>query len=109
MKEEPHLYGVVRRDMPPGYQSVQSSHALLQFAIEFPEKFQEWHQKSEYLCVLSVSDEQELTKVIDTAKVMGIRCCVFREPDCNNSITAIAIEPGGKSRELLQHLPLALK
>jgi hypothetical protein len=34
---------------------------------------------------------------------------VFREPDINNEITAIAVEPSEKSRKLCSNLPLALK
>lgn len=104
-----HLYGVVRSDMPIGYQSVQSSHALLKFAVDHPEKFREWYRRSEYLCVLQVKDEQELTKLLHSAKMQNIRCSAFREPDVNYSITAIAIESGRSSRELLKSLPLALK
>lgn len=109
MQEGDHLYGVVRADMPPGYQSVQSSHALLKFAIECPEKFQEWYTRSEYLCVLAVPDEEGLTRILQRAKMSGIRCCAFREPDVGYRITAIALEPGEKTRKLLKGLPLALK
>lgn len=34
---------------------------------------------------------------------------MFYEPDLDNAITAIAVEPSDKSRRLLANLPLALR
>jgi hypothetical protein len=39
----------------------------------------------------------------------GIRFSVFKEPDIDNQITAIALEPGSKSKKICSNLSLALK
>jgi hypothetical protein len=39
----------------------------------------------------------------------GIRFSTFREPDFDNELTAIALEPGDKSRRATSSFPLALK
>ena len=102
------LYIITRRDISPGYQAVQSCHAMRQFTHEFPVIDQEWFEKSNYLALLSVSDEETLNELYDRALSMGLRVAAFREPDVNDSITAIAIEPCPEAQELCKELPLAL-
>ena len=103
------LFLVTRRDISPGYQAVQSCHAIRQFTAEHPEIDVEWFQKSNYLALLSVENEIELMKLITKAHDGGLRWSAFREPDVGGAITAIAIEPHSKAIELCKHLPLALK
>ncbi len=103
------LYLVTRRDIAPGYQAVQSCHAIAQFANDHFGRYSEWTNKSNYLALLSVADEVELMRLITSAKDSGLRWSVFREPDAGGQITAIAIEPHSKTVELCKNLPLALK
>ena len=103
------LYLITRRDISPGYQAVQSCHAMRQFTEEHPEVDKEWFTRSNYLCLLSVGNEAELYSLICKAKDKDIRVSVFREPDIDNQITAIALEPGVRSKELTTNLKLALK
>lgn len=100
---------ITRQDISPGYQGVQSIHAAMQFAFEHPDINKEWYEKSNYLGFLSVPNETELCRLIEKADENNIRYSVFREPDINNQITAIAIEPGSKSKKLCSNLKLALK
>lgn len=99
---------VTRKDITPGYQIAQAIHASNQFSVEHTEIFKEWH-KDPYLAVLSTQDENSLINLIDKAKDKGIKVSVFREPDIDNSITAIALEPSDLTRRLTSSLPLALK
>lgn len=46
---------------------------------------------SNYLCCLEAS-EYKIHKIIDILKYLGIKYTVFKEPDINNELTAIAIE-----------------
>jgi hypothetical protein len=100
---------ITRRDLEPGYQAVQSIHAAIQFKFDHPQLSQEWFEQSNYLGLLSVADEQELNKLIEQATTHSIHFSIFREPDIENQITAIALEPGQKSKKLCSKLPLALR
>ena len=103
------LYLVTRRDIAPGYQAVQSCHAMRQFTAEHPERDCEWFTNSNYLALLSVTNEVELMKLISLASDHGLKWSAFREPDVGGEITAIAIEPHPKTAEICKALPLALK
>ncbi len=100
------LFLVTRRDISPGYQAVQSCHAIRQFTADHPDVDAEWFTSSNYLALLSVPNEVSLMRLIVAADDHGLRWSAFREPDVGGAITAIAIEPGGK--ELCFGLPLAL-
>lgn len=102
------LTTVTRRDLSPGYQSVQSTHAGILFIFEHPEISQIWH-KDPYLAQLSAKNEDALKHLILKLEKNQIKYSVFREPDLNNEITAIAIEPSDKTRRLVSNLPLMLK
>ncbi len=88
---------------------MQSIHAAIQFAMEHPDTNKEWFEKSNYLGFLSVSNEVELLCLAERAAMLGIEYSVFREPDVDNQVTAIAIAPGNKSKKLCSNLKLALK
>ena len=95
-------------DLTAGYQSVMSSHAIVQFVFEHPEIAQIWF-KDPYLAQLSVENEEELLRLISKLQKNHIKHSIFREPDLGNQITSIAIEPSDKTRRLLSNLPLMLK
>lgn len=103
------LYLVTRRDLAPGYQAVQSCHAMRQFTADHPDRDGEWFTNSNYLALLSVEDEVELMRLVTASKDAGLRWSAFREPDVGGQITAIAIEPHQKTVELCKGLSLALK
>ena len=109
IKQGDKLYLVTRRDMVPGYQAVQSCHALRQFTAAHSGRDLEWFNNSNFLALLSVPDEVELMRLITQAKDHGIKWSAFREPDVGGCITAIALDPHPKSAELCKGLPLALK
>ncbi len=64
---------------------------------------------SNYICLLSVSSEHDLIKLLEKANLYNIKISVFREPDIDNQITAIALAPGAKSKKLCNNLKLALR
>lgn len=103
------LYAVSRRDLPPGYQAVQSAHVYVRFAVEHPEITQDWITNSEYMCMLSVADEVELKALFDEARRLGIPCSGFLEPDIDYAMTAICLAPGCLTKQLCANLDLALK
>lgn len=109
IKEGDKLYIITRADLEPGYQAVQSIHAAIQFKFEHPEISVNWFENSNYLGLLSVANEGELVALTERAKELGISYSIFREPDIDNQITAIALAPGQKSKKLCSRFPLALR
>lgn len=89
--------------------SVQAMHAAIQFQHDHPEYAKTWYRQSNYLGFLSVGNERMLQNIIEQAAKNDIQCSVFREPDIENQITAIALAPGPKSKKLCSRLPLALR
>ena len=100
---------ITRSDLEPGYQAVQSMHALRQFTAEHPEIDRIWFENSNYLGLLAAANEQELVALTEQAAQLGIAFSIFREPDIGDQITAIAIAPGPKSKKLCSRLKLALR
>ena len=109
IKSGDKLYLVTRGDLAPGYQAVQSCHAMRQFTADHYDVDCEWFKKSNYLALLSVTNEIELMRLIVNATDLGLKWSAFREPDVGGAITAIAIEPHPKTQEMCKHLPLAIK
>ncbi len=100
------LFLVTRADLAHGPQAIQSAHALREFSEHHPEIDREWYRTSNTLILKAVADEKALRRLADRARARGIRFSAFHEPDMGNAMTALAIEPSGKS--LVQGLPLAL-
>jgi hypothetical protein len=74
-----------------------------------PEQFQNWFEESNYLLQLSCKDEDELKSYIKKCDKKHIKYVIFREPDLNNEITAITLEPTLTALKLVSNLPLMLK
>jgi hypothetical protein len=87
----------------------QAVHAGQHFCLEHYELAKSWSKESDYLICLSVANELKLSEIISQAQTIGIRYSVFREPDLNNSITAIVLEPGILSKNICRKLSLAFK
>lgn len=89
--------------------SVQAIHAAIQFQHEHPEYAQNWYNKSNYIGFLSVLNQDQLIELIEKIRKFDLKFSVFREPDIDNQITAIAIAPGNISKKICSNLKLALK
>lgn len=100
---------ITRRDLKIGYQCVQPAHALAEFAVKYPRCFKKWQTVYQNLVVLSVQDEAELEALSQKFGEQNLKYVLFREPDVNNQITAIAVQPHIKTYKLTSSLPLALK
>ena len=88
---------------------LQSAHAGIDFQHQHPEIAKQWNKESNYLIILSVENEEQLSLYLEKFKFYNIKTTAFREPDIGNVITAIAVEPSEKTRKLTSKLPLALK
>lgn len=109
MTQNKKLYVITRNDLPSGTKAVQAGHSLAQFILEHLEISQLWHKESQYLIYLSIIDENALLRLIEKCNKCNLNISVFKEPDINNEITSITIEPGKKSKRLVGHLPLLFK
>lgn len=82
-----YLYVIVREDLEKSYQSVQAGHAVFKCACEI--KFKS-HPNFVYL---TVNDLFDLNKTIENLTYKNLSPIIWREPDFNNEIMAIAIGP----------------
>lgn len=82
---------------------------MVDFVMKYPEKCNNWHRDSNYMVQLEVQDEEALIKLSVNLKMNDITHVVFREPDLDNAITAIAIEPTGKADKMLKNMKLLFK
>ena len=97
------MYVVVRQDIDLGYQIPQSIHAKDKFTHDFPECEHRWYNDSNTIVVLGIENEDELLKLAGLSRLEGLRFSIFFEPDINE-YTAIAIEPGAATANMLKTL-----
>jgi hypothetical protein len=86
----------------------QTAHCAFQFAQDYPQITSQWIRQSNYICILEVENEAVLSNLIEGAAEQDIRFSIFREPDIDNQITAVALMPGPQSKKLCRGLKLAL-
>ena len=109
MKQIHKLTVISRRDLSPGYQAVQSGHALADYIFEFPIEANDWHRHSNFLIYLSTENEASLKNLLQELQGIGVAVTSFREPDINDELTAIAFVSTDETRKLTSGLPLQLK
>lgn len=97
---------VSRRDLHIGVQATQAGHAAIQFQHEHSDKASAWYNISNHLGFLAAKDEQELKELIQRAEKRGLNISIFREPDLDNVITAVAIEASDDGRRITSQYPL---
>ena len=85
-----HVYIFVRKDLSTSEQAVQSSHAAIEAAKNFGLKELPDHP---HLVILGVKNEKKLDQALEYLEENGIRHYGYREPDYDDSLTAIATEP----------------
>lgn len=104
------MYVIVRQDLSPSQQAVQACHACLESGKHFP-----WAGNHPHLVLVSVPDEPSLERWLKGARQHGVgtptslfKIIEFREPDMNNSLTAIAVAGvcGKLLRSYFSALPL---
>ena len=104
---ETKLVVLTRGDITPGYQAVQSTHSIADFAFEYPDTFAKWKLESNSIICLSVKDETELKKLYDKFKDLT-PSVIFYEPDVDE-MTSICLYGTPEVRKKLRSLPLLLK
>lgn len=84
-------------------------HALAEFLINFKTEAMKWYTESNSIVFLCTENENTLLEFVNKIKSKNIKYSEFREPDLNNQLTAICIEPSSKTKKLCYHFKLALK
>lgn len=105
-RQQGKLYLLTRRDLPVGYQAVQSAHALREFQDKYPNEDLAWHQSNNSIVIVTASDLKEFNKLLRKATGEGIGFAAFSEPDLADQITAVCFVPGDKTKHLLRHCQL---
>jgi hypothetical protein len=98
---------ITRSDITPGYQVVQSTHSIADFAHEHPETFASWKGDSNSIICLSATSEEHLLKLYEKYKRIT-PVTLFYEPDVN-AYTSLCLYGTPKVRKSLSHLSLSLK
>ncbi len=105
--QETKLVVITRADIAPGYQAVQSTHAIADFAHEFPEEFKKWKAESNSIICLSAKSHEHLVKLYE--KFRGLTSTVlFYEPDIDAE-TSLCLYGTPDIRKKLSNLSLLLK
>lgn len=100
---------IVRRDLGPGHQIAQTAHAVADFAIQYAEIFAKWQSTSNTLVCLQANDEAHLATLLEKLKVAEHPVTAFREPDFEDSLTAISFVADRPLRKKFSSLSLAGK
>lgn len=79
---------------------MQSAHAAIDFALTWPQKV------PEALVMLVCPDEDELRWLYQKARLADVSVSAFHEPDLDDQLTALALEP--VAARLVRKYPLAL-
>lgn len=101
------LFIITRSDLPPGARAAQSAHTALAFAFTFPEAARRWHEQSNNIVLLEAPDEDALCALAHRARVAGVPCITFTEPDLGDATTGVALGPTGY--RIVSNLPLAFR
>jgi len=110
------LYLVTRADLRHGSQAAQLVHGMATFAKDYPSTFETWERESNFVVCLTVPDEEALNKLFWEAERIsnetenGLVVSYFREPDWDDALTCVVLEPDERRlQELCLGLPLACR
>lgn len=109
------LYLVTRADLRHGSQAAQLVHGMASFARDYPEAFDAWQRTSNTVVCLAVEDEPTLNELLrhatraSEASETRLAISTFHEPDFDDELTCVVLEPVAVSSELCKGIPLACR
>ena len=88
---EQRMYSMVLRQLNPIQKGVQTTHGVVEYANKYAsdEEYKQWAETDKTLIVLDGGTYQEMVKIYDTLKELGIKIGKFQEPDLNYLTTSI--------------------
>lgn len=96
------LYIVVLRALSTGLKIAQACHALRAFTDQHADIDADWYATSNNIVVLQADD---LPTLADRMDALGLAVARFHEPDRDDELTALCVEPG--AAYTLRRYPLA--
>ena len=88
---EQRMYSMVLRQLNPIQKGVQTTHGVVEYANKYAsdEEYKQWAETDKTLIVLDGGTYQEMVRIYDTLKELGIKFDDFQEPDLNYLTTSI--------------------
>ena len=88
---EQRMYSLVLRQLNPIQKGVQTTHAVVEYANKYSsdDEYRQWAETDKTLIVLDGGTYQEMVRIYDTLKELGIKFADFQEPDLNYLTTSI--------------------
>ena len=88
---EQRMYSLVLRQLNPIQKGVQTTHGVVEYANKYAsdEEYRQWSETDKTLIVLDGGTYQEMVRIYDSLKELGIKFADFQEPDLNYITTAI--------------------
>ena len=96
------IFIIVDQSLSTGLKMAQACHALRLFQEEHTDIDRHWYDTSNNIVVLEHDDPTGVAKDLDD---LGIKLVRFHEPDLNDLLTAICVEP--KAWRYLSNIRLA--
>lgn len=103
MNNASKLYVIVKNTLSAGLKAAQAVHAARAFAAVYPDLEKSWFEVSNNVVVLEHDNLDDLANRLDAH---GLALARFHEPDRDNELTAICVEP--EARKSVSRLALAI-
>ena len=85
------MYSLVLRQLNPIQKGVQTTHGVVEYANKdaSDEEYRQWAETDKTLIMLDGGTYQEMVRIYDTLKELGMKFADFQEPDLNYLTTSI--------------------
>lgn len=109
------LYLITRADLRHGSQAAQLVHGMATFARDYPVTFEHWERTSNTVVCLAVKDLEALydlwrkAEAVSEATDDGLAISTFHEPDFDNELTCVVLEPIDAFAKVCSGIPLACR
>ena len=88
---EQRMYSLVLRQLNAIQKGVQTTHGVVEYANKYSsdEEYRQWAETDKTLIMLDGGTYQEMVRIYDTLKELGMKFADFQEPDLNYLTTSI--------------------
>jgi hypothetical protein len=86
------LYIIVRSSLAAGLYAAQAVHAFWSFVQAYPKKTEAWAVDNNVI----ILQHDDLPNLADLLERAGLSLARFHEPDLNDELTAICVEPAAR-------------